>query len=624
MKAIVLSNQKQFKKFEGLRLSPNEALVFCDNERLYAFLKDRNLRFEKLDEFLLKDQWEEINQWGIGNAAEWIRICRDKGHFNAYDYPSVIFLWFSVLLISAVKNFLYVRHMVEKYKIDEFYFFDGEVDEKYPELAGNVTLNYFIRDVATMEGFKIHLLDLCQVKEPLFESASIATKLKRFMRSVVQKIYGAAIRPRRGYEVMAFGTLRHLASTMLQLKKSGCKICFYDDQFHFEHLCFSIKAGIPYFLPSCFSLDLKAERESSLRGAAAEMVASLVHPDCANLFLYKTYNFKNFIKKKIFGTMDDYLVRLSKEEAIYRQATKALGFTGVLLDEDFNAHSFFAEFMKRSDVKNFCISHASYAIDCIVPEKSRCFSQSYTFVLGEHEKDAYVDRGWDPTKIVVTGTPRYDRLVSLTSNPPAKTDRITRVLFCGAFLWPYSPDALNVIGCDIYTYRYFQVLALRTLLRAARDLPLSIIVKPHYSEDEALWKDFVKDAQPNCQVRVTKASEDFSDLLAQCNAMVLCAWSATLMEAGIARVPVFYVDSNQLESRQVNLLKKCGLCHIVQNAFDLEMALKSLCERKSLKVEPRKLSSAQEYYLGDLSGQASSRVAKFILKQIRGEDHVPA
>jgi len=622
MNAIVLSNKKQFEKFEEMRLSKDEVLFFCDNERFYEFLKKKNICFEKLNEFSLKDRWKEINNWGIGEAGEWIRICREKGLFKVYDYASVIFLWFSVILISAVKNYLYACHIVAKNTVDEFYVFSGEVSDKYPELSGNATLNYFIHEIAAMRGRKIHLLELSQIKEPLFETSSLLSKLKQFLRNITEKIYSATVRPRHGYEIMAFGTLRHLASTMVQLKKQNCDICFYDDRFHFDHFCFSLKMGLPYFLRSCFLLDPEDECESPLQTAAAELSAALDHPACRGLFQYETHDFKNFIKQKIFSNMTEYFERFSKEEAVYKQVLKVLGLSGVLLDEDFNAHAFFAEFMKKAGVQNFCISHANMAIDCIVPETARCFSQSYTFVQGLYEKDTYVERGWDPKKVVVSGIPRYDRLIGLISNASPTVSDTTRVLFCGAYLWPSSPDILGFIGCDIYAYRYFQELAIRTLLLASRNLSLTVTVKPHYSEDETLWKRLVKDIKPGCRVRVAKASEDFFALLAKSDAIVLCPWSSTLIEAGIASVPAFYFDPEHQDSSHVRRLEENGLCQVVRDVAGFEMALKKLPNRKLYATRSQKISTTQVYYLGERSGQASLRVTEFISKKVRGEIHV--
>lgn len=623
MKAIVLSNQEQFEKFMGLGLPANEVLIFCDNERLYDFLKKRDIRFEKLDEFHLKDRWEEINRWGIGEAAEWIRICKDHNLFKVYDYASVIFLWFSVILISAVKSYLYASYIIKKHSVDELYVFCGEVNDKYPELSGNATLNYFIRDIAAKNGRKIHLLELSQIKEPLFKTSLPFLKLKRFLRGIAEEIYAAAVRPRRIYELLAFGTLRHLASTMLQLKKQGCRICFYDEAFHFDHFCFSLKAGIPYFVQSCFMKGIAGSCGSALQNAPAELTAALEHPACRNLFQYQMHDFKDFIRGKIFGNMAEYFKRLSKEEAIYKRILKTLGLSGVLLDEDFNAHSFFAEFMKKTGVQNFCISHANMSIDCVVPETARHFAQSYTFVHGQQEKDTYVDRGWDPEMVLPTGTPRYDQLKSLISNVPRRVKGpATRILFCGAYLWPSSPDILGFIGCDIYAYRYFQELAIRALLEASRNMPLIITVKPHYSEDEVLWKQLVAELKPDCPARVAKASEDFFTLLAESDAIMLCPWSSTLIEAGISGVPALYFDPEHQDSGHVRRLEESGLCRIVRNAADLRTSLKSLCEKDEAFTRPEKLSASQAYYLGDLRARANLLVAEFILKKIRGEAHV--
>lgn len=449
-------------------------------------------------------------------------------------------------------------------------------------------------------------------------------KFERFLGDVAKTIYGAVVRPWGKYEVMAVGGLPHLASTLLQLKKKGCKICFLDDQFHFDKFWFSLRARIPYFLWSCFSSDRKAERESPLLSAEKEMLGALDHPACSRLFQYHEHDFKDFIREKIFSAMSDYFGHLSKEEVFFKHVLREFDFSGVLLHEDFSECSFLAEFVKKAGVQNFCISHANLALDCIIPVIGRCFAQSYTFVHAPHEKGAYVERGWDPEKVEVSGIPRYDRLISLASNVPKKMGKITRALFCGSFLEPFSPDVRSFLGCSIYDFQYFQELAIRTLLRVAENFPLIVTVKPHYREDEILWKRMVADTKPRCRTRVAKASEDFRTLLTQADVLVVCGWSSTLIEAGIAQIPVLYFDPDHQDSGQVKRLEESGLCQFVRNEADFQAALKRLCDEKPMKTEPRRLSAAQAYYLGDLQGQASSRVAEFILNKIRGEAYVAA
>ena len=104
---VVLSNKSQYDRFLREGYDPKDFLVLCDNEPFYSFLDTQSIPYEGIDEFLIRDKWKEINQWGWSKAAGLICRMRTHGYFKEIDLPSVIFLWFSVLLILLSKNYFY-------------------------------------------------------------------------------------------------------------------------------------------------------------------------------------------------------------------------------------------------------------------------------------------------------------------------------------------------------------------------------------------------------------------------------------------------------------------------------------------------------------------------------------
>ena len=581
MKTIALSSSTQYQKLIESGYSPEDFRIFCDNERLYEFLEKKNIQFEKLDEMLLKNRWEEINNWGIGQAARWIVLGRENRFFKVFDFAAVIFLWFSVLLIMALKNYLYARHILAACP-QEVFIFKGKWDDQYPLLAGNASLNYLLEDMARKAGIPVCDLELDQNKEALLhEGMGFKQKIRSWVKKSLEWLYSCWVKPSKTCDVFAFGTLRHLSSTMIELKNRGLKIFFYDDELRINHLFFALSHKISYVLPACFKKNNNTLPENACK-SVEELIAALEHPHCAEHFVRDGYDFKNYIKQRIFETMGRYREQLNAEENIYRKIFRELRVGGILVDEDFNAHSFFVEFVRKAGIPDFCISHASLALDSAVAVTDRAFAQSYTFVQSEHERETYLDRGWMSEKIIVTGIPRYDHAVRLMEKikPHRNSGKLLRILINVAYLRPASPDIPGYLGVDIYAYRYFQEQTVRAFLQAARDLPISFILKPHYADDEIMWRYFLKKEFADTAAEVAPVARDYFELLLACDAMAIGLWSSTIIEAGIAHLPVFYLDLENTNSGQVKRLQESGLCKIIRSTAALRQELE-LGEKKS-------------------------------------------
>ena len=322
--------------------------------------------------------------------------------------------------------------------------------------------------------------------------------------------------------------------------------------------------------------------------------------------------------------MNSFLMNLARLANQYENLLDNCHVASLLLDEDFNAHAFIAAWMQSKQRHVFCISHANMALECRLAESERNFAQSFTFVHGDHEKETYLDRGWSTDQVIVTGSPRYDRLIKMTgADKVVGTNNASpRILYCAGLLWNYSPDVLGFLGCDVYGFRRSQEATLRFLLRTAQNSNFTVVIKPHYAEDEQMWRDLARNENSNCKVEVVKASEDYFKLLKESDAMALCLWSSTLIEAGIAQVPVFYIDLDGQNSRHVSRLESEGLCKIIRTEDDFKQALKKITPPKSLSQFNVRSTTDPNYFLGTLDGQASQRVVDFICNKLKSTSHV--
>lgn len=70
MKLVVLSNKKQYEVFLKRGCSLSEWRIFSDNPSFYEFLSSQKIPFEKIKEFLFRDQWAVINAWGCEERSK--------------------------------------------------------------------------------------------------------------------------------------------------------------------------------------------------------------------------------------------------------------------------------------------------------------------------------------------------------------------------------------------------------------------------------------------------------------------------------------------------------------------------------------------------------------------------
>lgn len=613
---VVLSSEAQVKAFIESGRDPSLFKIYCDNERLYTLLLSKNISFEKLDEYLIKDRWKDINAWSCGKASRWIGLCREAGITKGVDYFSVLFLYFSVILMLMLKNHLFAKRLLSDCTPSQIVVFESSAEPAYPDFRGNEWLNYFLREEARLAGIECVVLTSTEKEKNLFPDARAIwkQKLRAGFKSCLRLFWRLLSKPGKSRQFMIYGSIRHLGSTALELKRRGVSLFIYDDNFHKDLFWFALRHRIPYWIRDSFgtkvismdiSQDFKMTIQKGLDLAKKE-----------TFFIFDGRDYCDFIEQHIFPRTQTLCADLQAQLAHWEALLDVCPISGLLVEEDFHSRAFLAAYFRYRNIPIFCNSHANLALDSSAPPEEQCFSQSTTFVNSEHEKETYARRGWDPSRIMVTGLPRYDRLAQIQS----QTESLLRharpkILYCATLLWPYCPDVLGYVGCDIFSYKDVQVLTVKALMEAVEGLPLDLVIKPHYTEDEPLWEALLKEMAPKGGYSLLRASRDYLELLGESDAMVLSSWSSTLMEAGMRGIPSFYVDVVGQESSQVQNFANSGLCQIARSAQELRKLFEKLCEnngRWAFDCDPQK----KFFYLGFEDGKASERIADFICEKI--------
>jgi len=624
---VVISSEYQLRKVVEAN-HPLEALqVICDNPKFYADLKKCGIEFEELDEFGLQDQWDQLNQWGCTQACDWIRFTQQKGSFRHIDMASVIYHNFSRLLIHILKNYSYAKKLIERYAPEHVLIITEPMRRKFPHYSGNFFLNYFLKHHASTKG--VHITEISvpeSIKPEPFYPLYVPwhRKMIRIIgKTIMTTLLRIMSRTHLSGSVIASGSLKHLASTLKGLQQKGRQVAIYDYEFHTEQFFFALKHRMQYFIPACFSKPVLNPQEWVAQ-RYAEMVRALAEASVEGLFVFDQYHFGDFIRDHIFSSLHDYLFELAQRENLYQNFIQELRPECILTEDDFsNKGAFLAAYCRTKRIPVFCISHANLPIDFQVPLDRCAFSQSVHFVNSQYERDMYSARGWKSEAIVVTGTPRYDRLLRAAQQPrrPFRTKPI-KILYCATTLWPHTPDLRGYLGIHISTYAGVQIAIIRSVFEALRDLPVELVIKPHSFEATHSWQEFIKEEGFTNKASVAKHSEDFYQLLLSSRAMILPYSSTARIEAAILGIPTIYVVLAAFNSRTTAEFAKPGFLTIASSPNELRRELKRLSEMPPMLLRPPvSADQVTQYYLGPQDAQNTDRVVAHVIAVLNQPIH---
>ena len=633
-KLVVLSTPLQYDRFlqEGFDLK--EFDVWCDDERYYDFFENEKVPFRKLEEDLIAEHWERINTWSCETAAKWVTFCRNNEIFNEIDWAMVICIIHGYLLAPILKFYHLSKFLIEQGKYHHVILFSEHGKKDYPQFLGNDYLNYFLElqcKTFAISTTKIDLGQECDKRnwQPETRSYFRATGLPP-IKKIINKVYAFFAKPQKSFDVLAFGSLRHLSSTILELNKKGVKVALYDFEFHMDQFLFSLKEHIPYLLPESFPnrIYIGANQYAKQIGEQFDKAFTL----CVNsdLYVYDGVDFKEFIQNYLFESMQTYFLRSAEKINHYKNITSVTHIKSVLVDDDFSVKGgIFAGYFTTNKIPVFCVSHANFAVNTNVSEQNCNFYQSYTFVNSEFEKANYIRRGWEPNHLVVTGTPRYDRLVSVAGAQRHRPNNGTcKILFCGTGLWSFSPDVYSYIGHQRECFGEVQIPVLQAVFSAIKGLPFELVIKPHSFEMLPLWKKLIKQSSVRNQIILKKHSDDIFELLSECDAMVLAYWSTTIIESAIAKKLTIFADFRRIKSQLLYEYSNKGFCYIVNSPNSLIQALQKVCDSEHSFFSKPLTEELKGYYLGQGDAKASERVSDFIIakqdifsQRLKGEQY---
>ena len=604
----VLSDIEQYNAAKEKYNSLEGIKVLCDNPDFYAFLDKNNIEFERIDEDLVRQNWSDINKWACEKAIDWGNKCKLSDHFGLLKIDKSMYLVFSYILASLIKNFLYSEHIMSSYDFSEILVFKFE-NAQYPRFNGNFFLNTFLKEKSRGKGIKVNDIEV------LYLNKRKNKGLKGRVKDLIQITYSGFSKVLKGrYSCVVSGSLMHLRSVISGLKEKGKSIALLDANYNLEKHIFAVKNNIGYFVPESFS-DRSYDLSQLSSDDKEEIKRSLEEN---KFFTFNDTDLTGYVWSMVLeGGLEAAREKIAVAQK-YRDMVEALKPDFVVLDEDISdERSFLAAFLKSQDIPVFCVSHGYMLTNFSVGPEFRTFDLSTTFVNSEFEKALYLARGWTEENIVVTGMPRYDGLLAIGKGPGGKaSDTPMKILYCASSILEDNPRLYSYLGIHKRQNGMMIIQNLKDSMEAVSGKDIELIIKPHDEGEEFLWVDLISKETDNSNIKVVPAKSSFFDLLLDCDAMISSYWSAAINESAILNIPTIVADYYKDDNLHPDI--NCGLFKVVHNGDELKGQVNKLYEdftQKRMNVDYSKNSNFS-YYLGRCDRNNSERVVNYILDTI--------
>lgn len=611
MNVCVLSNHTQFELLRT-QTDVRDLELFCDNPCFFDRLTREGIHYKPLDEFLIRDDWNEINAWSCGVAAEFTKDARDGGFFREVDVPSCLYLFFAYILVPALKNFCFASKITAASDLKQCVVFQGTSRAAFPGFSGNQFLNYFLRYFCSEKHIELRDITSAPATGP-----NISPPHARFLRVVdrVKKVLCVLIQGKNVVPqgaICVYGSLHHLKSVVLELINLKQKLFVFNHEFNFDQFVFCRDHGISYVVRSQESCG-EVPTDDEVEGCYTQLCVAVESAGQKGLFRFRGHDLTRFILDEIIATTRPFLRKVLRDVSWQRQVAREFAPSALVTDEDYALRgASVAAYMKASGRPVFCISHANMAVDFSVRPEQKVFGQGITFVQSEFEKKMWEARGWIPQKLKVTGTPRYDRLLRIKRE--RRSGKRLRLLFC-ANSYPdkvQTPDATGFLGNHVYSFKQVVLPAAMMLFEAVRGLPIDLVIKPHNAYAANRWRELVeKVALPNRTVVITRPGSIWKQF-ASADVMVLSYWSTAIIEAALLKIPQIFLNPLGFREDSLEEFAEHGSIRIVGDPAKLREVLLGFCNQKSNAGICSSDKSHSEYYLGSADGKASERAARVI------------
>lgn len=585
--AIIITQAKD------LSVCPSGEMVvyFCTNESSYRVCLEKGLECELLDEQSISSEYIAINDWAYQSTMALLDRFKDRPDKHSRldaAFIDVKAVFVETLKISKILNSLKKRHACNKLYIpasnrDTFFgtamqiLFGNNQEAQILFFYGSEKENY--------------------CGPPNFKQSARSILLALLKKRAVRKLIRCEREERKF--VFASGSLKHLEHVITQLRQDGCQVMYCESEFNLEKLIFCLKKGVLFYPIS------KGDPKNS----------PFTEKDI--LFDEKDLVYDNKDYSQIFQNIFLAVLRVGLLRNPYDGISVDRNFSSpalqcVLLDEDFSCRRLFYVHARKLKKPCFVISHGVPAL--FLGNKSAIkgqYTSSVTFVQSDFEKSAYESIYLNPSRILVTGLPRYDRLVNqpkkkASGNPAKKT-----ILYCGSIFYEYDfRSFFTVLGCKEFLGDFTKRYLFDLLDFCAKRPEVILDIKPHYNE-EGEWMRVIQAYGSSAKWRLRSHRDDIISL-ANGSDVLVTPESSVISEAIMLGKPVVVLNYGT-QNLSTPCFERDGVIWHARNKEDLHQGLiKSLEDGGYLAEMERNRKDTFSFYAGAFDGLNRYRVTEAI------------
>jgi glycosyltransferase involved in cell wall biosynthesis len=594
-----------------LRGISEEGVYLCPNQFVFDYCKNKNVNPLLLSESSLTDVRAELNGWGYRFAIEILCLLKERADEKQKVFWESNFYVVKGIVTQCAKFIRTIGSLIDEHKPAKFILFKNSKSLLTKTCQLHIAQNWP----------KIHLVELPEVS--FSSNPGTPPGWKEFLRAIATFFSNA------GFWVSVFlwprnkkrfffisGGLNHLHSVISALSaKPFLKLVFIENVFSFKKMLFCIKHSIPYIT---LSRNAKESEPAINFGSHLELKnATLCGIDYSEVAM-------ELLKFSISAGIMKFPPNYYFLEHLYKRFNPL----GVLLDEDLSVERrCLAVLAWQQGSNSFVISHGvpGQVIKNRFP-REQFFNTSITIVNSELEKEVYLSLYFEPSRVVILGTPRFDELFALRCVFPSfeasSPQKRKIVLLCLAGFSNYDFDAFmpvlvgaDSIGNDSRTY-------IRDLFEAfAGRNDVLIKIKTHFIHEDREVSDYVRSLKPATSYHIESYRENIFRLENEAD-LIVTPESTVISEAIMSATPVVVLNYGFPSFEK--LYKRIGLTVHVRDRAELKDAVFNLLDQDRFLTDfLEKHQKCSSYFYQYSDGKNTRRVVDFIMQTLKMENPDP-
>lgn len=577
------------------------AVFLCTTLPIFEKAQGAGSNAVLLDEGMALCRFEKANEWAFHCIFRLIREVREEERLKVL-FESTLFT-LQTAAAGFLKFILTFERLAEEKGIGTIF-----LRENAP-----THLSIVLTELSSQRGiFDVEVLKRKKLSQKVPVKAFVRDRLYKCAGSFWTTwcewgIFLAKLRKREC--ILVSGALGHLKPVIEGIRKrKDVQVIFCENEFNYEKWAYCLKQGIIFKIigPEFVAEDL---RGSCLKNSFPEM-------DLEGKPLTP-------VLSKIFSRFFDsglYYIAFSRQ--------KVAGFlervrpSCVILNEDHDPRRVIAVHARNAGIPVFVISHGIPAAPLNVfydEVEHRSYERndpSTTFVNSEFEKTRFMAAFQEPSKLVITGLPRYDAIFRMAGRRGADHSGRKNILLCSELMTEPSFERVWLFAKPLPFYKADYDRYLHDVLDAAGNIPEAhIVIKPHFNNEHVWLAMLQKHGIHPDRWTLLPHSADIFELMADAD-LIISPESSAIVEAIMFRKPVMFLNYGGIHYKVPSYESTGAVVEAADRGELNDKMRKLLFDEQYLDQLSRGLEAAFRQFSEFRDGRNTERVVEKILEVI--------